>query len=327
MAKSKAIARPEVRHRRRPADAEHVTRLLVVGGVIAVLAIVVGIIAFGWYQTKIKPLGKTVLEVGSIEYDLGQLERRMELLKKENSSYYTQSSQFAEQLPDDTMAQLEREAKILQGASELHVSISDEEFATEIKDRGGVSEDAKADVYAASFKEQVKESGLEVNEFRRMVKAELLQRKLSDYFKFVAAPSEAEIKASYIIADSEENAQAALARVQGGEDFVTVAKDVMGENADGALDWTPRGASFLPDDVENFLFDTAELNQISDPISANDLFYVVQLVEKDPDRQLDDTGRQQVAQRDQIAWVDGLNIAVVNHLSVEDKQRALDDVF
>ena len=326
MAKSKAIARPEVRHRRRPADAEHVTRLLVVGGVIAVLAIVVGIIAFGWYQTKIKPLGKTVLEVGSMKYNLGQLERRMELMKNQGS-YYTQSSQFAAQLPDDAMAQLEREAKMLQGASELHVSISDEEFAAEIKDRGGVSEDAKADVYAASFKEQVKESGLKESEFRLMVKADLLERKLSDYFKFVAAPSEAEIKANYMIADSEENVLAALARVQGGEDFVTVAKDVMGENADGVLDWTPRGASFLPDDVESFLFDTAELNQISDPISANGVFYVVQLVEKDPDRALDDTGRQQVAQRDQIAWVDGLNIAAVKHLSDEDKQRALDDVF
>jgi len=294
--------------------------------VIAVLAIVVGIIAFGWYQTKIKPLGKTVLEVGSMKYNLGQLERRMEFLK-DQSSYYTQSSQFADQLPDDTMVQLEQEAKILQGASELHVSISDEEFATEIKDRGGVSEDAKADVYAASFKEQVKESGLKENEFRLMVKADLLQQKLSDYFKFVAAPSEAEIKASYMIADSEETAQAALARVQAGEDFVTVAKDVMGENADGALDWAPRGASFLPEDVENFLFDTAQLNQISDPIEVSGVFYVVQLLDKDPDRQLDDQGRQQAAQRDQGAWVDGLNIAAVNHLSDEDKQRALTDVF
>jgi parvulin-like peptidyl-prolyl isomerase len=328
MAKTKAIAqpRPQPRHKRRPADTEHITRLLVVGGVAAVLAIVVGIIGFGWYQTHIKPLGKTVLVVGSTKYNLGQLERRMELMKNQGS-YYTQSNSLAALLPDDAMAELEREAKFLQGASELHISVSDDEFATEIKDKGGVSQDAKPDVYAASFKSQVKDSGLKESEFRAMVKADLLQKKLSDYFKFVAKPSEPEIKANYLIADSQDKAQAALTRISGGEDFVTVATDVMGGNGDGTLDWTPRGGSFLPDDVETFLYDTAQVNQISDPLSVNGVFYVVQLVDKDPNRALDDKGRQQVAQRDLTKWVDGLKITTAKHLSEADKQRALNDVF
>lgn len=328
MAKTKAIAqpRPQPRHRRRPADTEHITRLLVVGGVVAVLAIVVGIIGFGWYQTHIKPLGKTVLVVGAKDYSLGDLEHRMKYMKNQGS-YYTQSNQLAAQLPDDAMSELEREAKITQGVSELHITVSDDEFAKEIKDKGGVSEDAKPDVYAASFKKQVKDSGLKESEYRAMVTADLLQRKLTDYFKFIAKPSEPEIKANYLIAESQDKAQAAITRINGGEDFATVAKDVMGGNGDGTLDWTPRGGSFLPEDVEAFLYDTAQVNQMSDPISVNGVFYVVKLTDKDPNRTLDDTGRSQVAQRDLNTWIDGLKITTTKHLSDANKQRALNDVF
>ncbi len=324
MAKTKAVARPEVRHRRRPADTEHVTRLLVVGGVIAVVAIAVGLIGFGWYQTKIKPLGKTVLEVGSMEYDLGQLERRMKLLRSQGSFY---EGQNLLQLADDTMSQLEVEAKFLQGASELGVSISDEEFATEIKDRGGVSEDAKADVYAASFKEQVKESGLKENEFRLMVKADLLDTKLSDYFKFVAAPNEAAVTANYMVPESEEDAQAALTRLRAGEDFTAVGADVAGDQRNGTLDWTLRGSSFLPEEVEDYLFDTAQPSQTSDSIEVSGVFYLVQLIEKDPNRALDDSTRERAAQRDLGKWVDELNLTVTNRLSEEDKNKALSDIL
>ena len=124
MAKSKTAARTEVRHRRRPADQEQMTRLLIVGGVIAVIAIAAGIIGFGWYQTKIKPLGKTVLQVGSMKYSLGALERRMELMRDESATYY--DGQRILLLPRDTMDQLTLEAKTLQGASQLKVTITDE---------------------------------------------------------------------------------------------------------------------------------------------------------------------------------------------------------
>ena len=110
MAKSKVVARPQVRHRRRPADTEHTMRLLVVGGVIAVVVGAVALIGFGWYWTHIKPLGKNVLQVGTISYDLGALERRMKLIKS-GSSFYTQNQSAAAQLPDGTAAIVRRYAE------------------------------------------------------------------------------------------------------------------------------------------------------------------------------------------------------------------------
>jgi parvulin-like peptidyl-prolyl isomerase len=328
MAKSKAqVARPQVRHRRRPADSEHITRLLILGGVISVILIAGGVIAFGWYQTHVKPLNKTVLQVGSMNYSLGHLERRMKDLKG-RSSFYTQSNATAQQLPDDALTQLEREAKMLQGSSELHVSVSDEEFATEIKSRGNVAADAKPDVYAASYKEQVKASGLKQHEFELMVRADLLQTKLADYFKFVAAPSEAQIKANYLVADTQEKAQQAYTRISNGEDFKTVADQIVTSQANGNIDWMPRGGSaLLSDAVETFLFDTAKPGEISQPMQTGALYYVTQLLDRDPNRALDDQGRQRVARRDLVKWIDGLTLTSVQHFSDADRNRALNAVY
>jgi len=326
MAKSKAAARPQARPHRRPADSEHITRLFVVGGVIAVILIATGVIAFGWYQTQIKPLSKTVLQVGSIKYSLGHLERRMKF-QKAQTSYYDQQ-QTAPLLPDDTIFQLEVEAKLLQGASELNISITDEEFAKEIKSNGNVAEDAKADVYAAAFKQQVTESGLKQSEFEQMVRAGLLQTKVFDYFTYIAAPNEPQVRANYLTADSQEMAQAALTRIQAGEDFKTVADEVAGEQANGVLDWTPRGgSSFLPQQIEDFLFDTAQAGQVSDPQAIGSVYYVTQLLEKDPNRALDDEGRQRVAQRELSNWLDGLKLSTTQHFSDEDRNRAFDAVY
>ena len=328
MAKTKVAAQPEVRHHRRPADQEHITRLLVLGGVIAVLLIAVGLIAFGWYATKIRPLGKTVLEVGAMKYNLGQLERRMDL-QRSQSSFYEGQNIF--QLADDTMAQLEVEAQFLQGASELGVSISPEDFATEIKDRGGVSEDAEADVYAASFKEQVRESGLRESEFRLMVTAELLNINLTDYFRFVALPIEPAVKANYMVPETAEDAEAALIRLRAGEEFTAVGADLpdvqgTGTQRGGTLDWTIRGGSFLPEEVEGYLFDTAQPGQFRDAIEVAGLFYLVQLVEKDLNRPVDDNGREAASQRDLAKWVEELNITATRSLSEEDENKALLDI-
>jgi parvulin-like peptidyl-prolyl isomerase len=329
MAKSRAqaqVARPQARHRRRPADTEHLTQLFIVGGVIAVLVIVAAIIGIGYYQTQLKPLGKTVLQVGSIKYSLGHLERRMKVLRQ-STSYYDPGV-GAPLLADDTMNQLEREARMLQGASEKNISISDEEFATEIKNRGNIADDAKPDVYAKSYAQQIKDSGLHKSEFEMMVRASLLRTKLLDYFRFVTPAVQPQVKANYLVADTQEKADAALTRIRAGEDFKTVADAVVGPNTNGNYDWTPSGGpSFLPKEVEDFLFNTGQVGQTSDAISIGSSYYVVQLLDKDPARALDDTGRQRAGQRDFDAWVDGLKLVVTKHLSDSDKSKALNYVY
>lgn len=324
MAKSKTLAQPQPRPRRKAVDTERTTRLLIIGGVVGVVLIAIGIIAFGWYQTNVRPLGKTVLEVGTIKYSLGHLERRMELTS-EQSSFYQGQNVFL--LADDTMDQLTDEAKLIQGASEFNISISDEEFATEIKNRGGVSEDAEAEVYAQALNDLVDESGLNQNEFTLMVRAELLEQKLFDYFKFTAPSSDLQVKGNYMRLDTQEKATEAVTRIGAGEDFAAVGEDI--EDAQpGTLDWTPRGGSqFLPEEVESYLFDDAVVGTVGEPITVGSAYYVVLVTEREDNRALDDRGRDIVAQREFREWVNQLNIRTVERLTEEDENKALTDIF
>src|SRR3990170_5042717 len=81
-AKSQAAQGQQARPRPRAAqrvDPERFNRLLILGGVIAVILLAFGVIGYGWDATQIKPLSKTVLRVGDTKVSFGHLERRMEL--------------------------------------------------------------------------------------------------------------------------------------------------------------------------------------------------------------------------------------------------------
>lgn len=346
MAKSKAqAARPPVERRRRSAhaDPERWTRILILGGAAAAIALAVGLIAFGWYQTHIKPLSKTVLQVGTTKYSLAHLERRMELLRAQDPSYgqlATQSALLA--LPDVTLGLLEREGKLLEAASELQITVTDEDVAAEIRDRGSLAADVEASAYAAEFKKQVDDSGLKQGEYLKMIKAYLLGQKVQDYFRFVAPASEAQVRGQYIVFDDQAKATTAVQRLRAGDSPEQIATDLglsvssSGSSTSAAsaltpIDWTPRAdASALPADIQDFLFG-AQPNQVSDVITSTggSFFFIAQLLERDDNRALDDAGKQTVAGREMNKWLDGLNtkLTVKNSLSTSDRTRALNDTL
>lgn len=332
MAKAKAKAKPRAQpvRRRHQADAERWHRLLIVGGVAAVIVIAAGVIVFGWYQTQIKPLGKTVLQVGEIEFSLGHLERRMSLMYEE-SPFFQQGGQGLLALPDTVMFQLEREGKLLEAAGELNISVSEEEVAAEIRDLGGLAEDVEPNLFAEEFRRQVEESGLKESEYRQKLKAELLEEKVRNYFVYLAPAEEPQVRGRYLVLDDETKAQEALGRLQAGEDFATVASQVSVAGGtgqqQGEIDWSPRGGlAFAPKEVEDFLFE-AQPGQLSDVIPVSDFFYIAQLLERDDRRPLDDQQRPRVAEREMDEWLDGLSLTVERNFTEEDAVRALEDIL
>lgn len=335
MAKTKAqAAGAEEARRRRSAqtDAERWNRLFIIGGVVAVLLVAAGIIGYGWYQTQVKPLGKVVLRVGDAKFTLAHLERRMRLLQKESAFF---QGQGVLQLPDFTLDQLEREGKLLEGAGQLNIAVTDEEVAAEVRLRAGLAQDVEPEIYAAEFSLQVEESGLQEDEYRQMLRAELLAQKVGAYFRFLAPAAEPQVRGRYIVLDDEAEAQQALQRLQAGEDLSSLVTEVATTTTIteplGDIDWTPRGGLTLaPEEVEDFLFNQAtQPDQLSDVISARGLFYITQLLERDDQRALGDEQKERVARRELEEWLGGLSgtLQIRENFTEEDAARALDDVL
>ncbi len=331
------------------AESERWTRILIIGSAVALLLVVAGVIGFGWYQTQVKPLRKTVLQVGDTKFSLGHLERRMSLMLKENT-YFLQSTDLLEALPDTVVTRLEREGKLLEAADEIGVTVTDEEVAQRIGQDGGLSAQAAPDMYARVLRQQVDDSGLKLDEYQQMIRAELLEGKARDHFEASAGESEPQVRARWLAFDTEQQAAEAVQRLEAGEDLDAIAKDPptgaedsgsdatpegneAGDAAQKAdalevteVDWTPRG--FFPaQEVEDFLFQ-AEDGEFSEPIEVGLGYYVVKLVERDEDRKLDDEQKTQVANRDLADWLESLDetLTVVQDFTTDDAIRALKDV-
>lgn len=330
MAKTKPKADEQPRSTRR-ADPERVGRILIIGGVAAIILAAIGFIGFGWYQTQIKPLSKTILQVGDTKISLSHLERRMALERRQNP-FFTQGSQQLLALADTVLQRLEREVKLIEGAEELEITISQEEVAEEVRFRGNLAQAVVADIYGIEFRRQVEGSGLEVNEYQQMLRAELLEVKVRDYFTFLTPAAEPQVHARWIRADDDEGAQDVLQRLEAGDDFVTVAQEDSidrGTAEDGGdLDWRPRGA-FPSVDMEDFLFDEAEPGDFSTAFSTAVGIYIVQLMEREDERELDDTLRSVVAAREMSEWLQGLDdsLDIERDFTAEDRNRALGDIL
>lgn len=331
MAKAKTKVQTGARPRRaHKDDSEQINRLLIIGGVVAIVLIAAGVIIYGWWATQVKPLGDTVLQVGNTKFTLGHLERR---LKQELPDDPASAGQNIVTYPERVITDLQREGLLIEGSGELNIAVTDQDVAAEVRTRGGLAEDVDPKLYASEFNRQVRESGLHEGEYLMQLKADILDRRVRDYFAYVAPASEAQIRGRWIVTDKQETADAALQRLAAGEAFEDVATslslDSVGGTRQGDLQWTPRGVNgALPTEVEDYLF-TGDLNVISDVIEANSLFYIAEVVERDDNRALDDQQRTQVATRDMNKWLDDLpnRITVVRHFDNQDALDALNDVL
>jgi parvulin-like peptidyl-prolyl isomerase len=328
MAKSKAQPAPRARPsaRARHADSERWNRILIIGAVVAVIIAAIGFIAYGWYDTKVKPLNKTVLTVGETKVSLAHLERRMEYELKLAPGIENDPNR-ALGFADEVLAQMEFEGTVLASIGELNITVSDEEIATEVKDRGNLAEDVDPQIYAAEFRRQVKDSGLKENEYRQVIAGTVATDKLAGYFAYIAPNVEPQVKARWMTFDASDAAQQALDRVRAGEDFVAVGSE-LAVDPPVERDWGPRGSLVLPTEVEDFLF-AAQAGQISDVISVSSAYYVAELQDIDPARSLTDEQRQQVAQRNMNDWIREQNgkLTIEKDLSQEDALKAISDVF
>lgn len=331
-AKSQAQAAPVRRRRSRELNSEYWNRVIIVGGVVAVILIAIGVIGFGWYQTHVRPLNKTVLTVEDTKVSLAHLIRRMKLERKENPAF-AQVNESLANLPTVVLDQLELEAKLIASAGDLGITVTDDDMAKEVKTQGNLADDVEASVFAAEFNRQVKDSGLKANEYRQKLKARLVEERVRNYFVFLAPSTETQVKALWLATDSQEKAQEGVQRLDAGEAFDAVAPAVSlagtSTPAHGEVDWIARGGSaILPREAQDWLFDNAQVGQHSAAIEAGNLFYIVQLEDRADDRPLADTQRQVVGGRNAFDWITSLNtkLKIKRDLTDADKGRALSRV-
>ncbi|TEU10683.1 MAG: hypothetical protein E3J21_25695 [Anaerolineales bacterium] len=142
--------------------------------------------------------------------------------------------------------------------------------------------------YKAMLDALRKEAGLSEADYRKTIEANLLYSELQDLFASRAPTTEEQVHARHILVETEEEAQTVLARLEAGEDFVSLAKELStdeGTREDGGdLGWFPRGVMAPEFEETAFALQPGETSEI---VQTSFGYHIILVEERDPDRELE----------------------------------------
>ena len=235
--------------------------------------------------------------------------------------YYSQ----LEQAPSQVLEEVIDQELIRQGTEELGITVTDQEVEEEIQSIFGYDPNppppapitttlpitvtptpTTAPMTEAEFKQQYdnyvnslisampNSVGFTEQDFRSMIRRDLLRTKLEDYLAERLPKTAPQVKASHILLETMEDAERALERLKAGEDFALVAQemsmDESNREAGGDLGWFPLGR-MIPD-FEKVAFNTPP-GQISEIVPTDFGYHIIKVEDKDDNRELDDMALQE----------------------------------
>lgn len=166
---------------------------------------------------------------------------------------------------------------------------------------------------AAAFETFLQTNQWTEDEFRKTLEAEIITGEMVAKMTADVPHTIEQVRASYIQTDDGALAQSVLERARAGDDFAFLAEQnsvdrVTGVNG-GDLGFFAPGSLLVPE-VEAAAF-ALQPGEISDVIAvANDdgttTYYIIQVTERDPNRELSVEARYNLLQATFDAWLEGL---------------------
>lgn len=299
MARREAVAalRPPTPRQLARRERERRIQLGVVGGITAVILIVLGILGFGIYREAIARYQETIATVDNRTFTVGEyveyLKYRDYLIDQQAATLMSLGGQSQlEQL------QFQRQMLALQGIEDLTetevinraaeqagITVTPDELEAAVRQRflgepkEGESNDdpARVDQYRQSFDRVVKESGLSADYIRQQIKNEAIREKLADQIGAQVPTVQEQVKLRAIVLADQETANVALARAQGGEDFGALASELSTDPAakenGGDFGWLVRGVRDQP--LEDAAFSLQAGEVVTEPVKSGSSWYVL----------------------------------------------------
>jgi foldase protein PrsA len=209
-----------------------------------------------------------------------------------------------------------------QGAPEKGVDLSDEAIDAQIRTKKNVPASADRNVFAVYYREAVRSSGLTTEGYRDVIAADIAKSAIQPMFQQQAPATADQVRFRVIVLTTESDAQAALQRLKNGEDFATVAQQVSQDTASkdsgGEQDWLPRGMTEPALDEALFSLD---IGQISDVITGTNALFIIQVEERQDQRETTDTQKGLLGQQAYQQWLIQLRDRVGVTTSLSNAQR------
>jgi parvulin-like peptidyl-prolyl isomerase len=286
-----------------------------------------GVIGYGYWDVNIRPKGETVLQVGDKSFSLGYFERRVHYAVVQSGYSLPSNIDALRSQLEQLITQVGREELTRQGARELGITVTDQEIDEEIARRQELPSSPDRETFLAAYREAVRESGLSTEDFRSVIEASLLESKVRQMFLEDVADTAEQVRFRLIQVGTEEEAQDVVARLDAGEDFGDLARELSLDTASkeqvGERDWTLLEA--FTDELKA-VFSELEVGERSDPIAVDTSYVIVEPLEKDSARETTDIQKQDLASRALVNWLDELRnqLGVLSSMNEEQANTLLE---
>jgi parvulin-like peptidyl-prolyl isomerase len=202
---------------------------------------------------------------------------------------------------------------IEQGGAALGVALSDEELEAQL------AADIDAGGGQAAFDEWLQGTGQTRDDYKEMLRQSLLAQRVMEAVTAGVSAEAEQVHARHIVVDTEEEAEGILAALEGGADFVALARqhsvDTATKDNGGDLGWFPRG--LVAPELENAAF-ALQPGQVSEPIQLGEGYHIVQVVEREAARPLSLETQMDVQRAMFEQWLDELRAAAQIERYVQD---------
>jgi foldase protein PrsA len=241
------------------------------------------------------------------EFQIALSDQKMDLNSKEGQAAL---AQIRRQVLEAMINQL----LIEQIAVRDGIAISDEELESRVQaDIQAVGDESKFDQWLA-------DNNLTPEDYRAILRSELIYGALFERVTAAVPTSAEQVHIRYILLESEEEAQNVLGRLQAGGDFAALAQELSRDESTresgGDRGWFPQGLDLMPPEVEAAAF-ALEVGQTSGIVTSQFGYYILQLLERDPDRPLSPEMRQILREQTFARWLEEQRAATTIERFVE----------
>jgi parvulin-like peptidyl-prolyl isomerase len=237
-----------------------------------------------YYQEHVQLPHSKAIQVGDTTLSVDYFARRLKFFLV--SIGFNDPSQAQTAVASATSV-LEAEQLLRQRApADLGVSASPEEIELEISDRLGLEEN-DPEAFAKAYEQELKKSGLSDKEYRQMMEASVLSRKVQEVFSQSVPQTMEQVRMRQILVGTEDEARSVAERLDGGEDFAALAQELSLDSATkdqgGEKGWLARDELDLSYAGKVLAL---EVGTHSQPIPGPGGYYVFEVEEKQPEQEV-----------------------------------------
>ena len=239
-----------------------------------VIATLLGLWGWRWYDANYRVPDKTILSVAGQKFSLSYYTDRLYLAAQAQSGSGTNVTILQQSLLTD----LENEAIAEQLAREKGITVSADDVTNEIAAQLGVPAGGAGTSFDTLYRQRLRTLKISDSHDRRYTEAQVWTTKLSDSFSESLGDTGELVAIRKVVSATKEDADAILKRVQAGENLGTVAQtestDLASRQKDGLDDAEPE--RLLPDAIRTAVKDKPA-GELLGPIEVAGTFWVFKI--------------------------------------------------